>query len=256
MFYSKIYRGKWLNHDVTVNVLRSAIYRPDFSHGLEMLTRLQPNRRVTQLIGYCVDTDTFVTEFYRFGSADNLPPLLQSDPILRHIDSPQIRFRMCIDYAKILTFLHDWDGPVGRRVLCDSNDLVKTAQQFLVTNDLRLVVNDLDALPEIQQSGNSSIKCGRRAIDGDFAAPEQRWPSGDMDEFDDKRMPGYNEKSDVWKIPDVCGFLLGDRPACRAIAYRLFRVHNRCKESDPKLRPTAQQVLDEYRNVWRELGFT
>ena len=226
-----------------------------------MLIRLQPSPSVTQLIGYCNDTspsDGFVTEFYPYGSADGLLDLLRTDVQLRQRDGASLRLRLCIDYVEILSLLHSDVGPVGTRILCDSNDLMKTLEQFLVTSDLRLNINDLDALPEVvvgENSHRSTVKCGHREIFGDFAAPEQLWPFDDK-EFDDRLMPGYDQKTDIWKIPDVCGYFLSDRPDCRSIVYRLVKIHNRCKSLDPNLRPTAKEVLDNYRAVWTDLGFS
>ena len=50
-----------------------------------------------------------------------------------------------------------------------------------VTDDLRLVLNDVDALPRTNTSANQLIKCGHREIHrvGDYTPPEQLWPFAD-----------------------------------------------------------------------------
>jgi len=49
-------------------------------------------------------------------------------------------------YAEALAYLHA--SPRGTRVMCDGDHVSKLLSQFLITDDLRLVLNDLDALPE------------------------------------------------------------------------------------------------------------
>ena len=82
----------------------------------------------------------------------------------------------------------------------------------------------------------------------DFAAPEQLWPFPDRD-FDDRIMATYDQKVDVWKIPEVCSHFLNGRADCRHVFYKLFKIHNKCKETDPRKRPGASEVLLEYRKT-------
>ena len=56
-------------------------------------------------------------------------------------------------------------------------------------DDLELVVNDLDALPEVKVSDGRKIRCGHREVMGEFVAPEQLWPYDDRSFVEDE-MPG------------------------------------------------------------------
>ena len=154
-------------------------------------------------------------------------------------------------YVEILKNLHN--SPIGTRVLCDSNDLIKTLSQFLLTMDFRLIVNDLDALPLVNATANVKIKCGHREIHGDFAAPEQLWPYEDQP-FDDARMPSYDEKVDIWKIPDICQHFLSSHSEGRVLLFHLFKIHKKCKLENPSMRPSADQVLEQYKQVWIDFG--
>ena len=155
---------------------------------------------------------------------------------------------MCARYAEVIEFLHT--SPIGVRVMCDSNSLEKTLSQFLLSESLDLIANDLDALPEVKPGEN--IKCGPRQLFGTFIAPEQLWPYIN-ETFKDNLMPGYNEKTDIWKIPDVCDFFLGNGPNAQSLAFHLFRIHKQCKSWDPWLRPSAAQVAQYYTDVMRDL---
>ncbi|KAG7265391.1 hypothetical protein CRUP_011097 [Coryphaenoides rupestris] len=82
----------------------------------------------------------------------------------------QTRLRLALDYTGSVRW--------ACRVMCDSNSLDKTLSQLLLTTDFRLVINDLDALPEVDVSRGLLAKCGHRELTGDFVAPEQLWPFG------------------------------------------------------------------------------
>jgi len=246
-----VFHGTWHGYDVAVSTLRTLMYVEDFKHGLKMLTVLQPSPLVTQLVGWCSEQHRYVTEYHRHGSADLMLTLLASKSHMKDFSLPHWRFRFCLNYVDILTLLHGGSS-AGVLVVCDSNDLHKLLQQFLVTVDLHLVLNDLDALPEV--SSSSKIKCGHREIVSDFAAPEQLWPFDGVD-FDESYMPEYDEKTDIWKLPDVCIHFLGNCSKCHFIRNRLFKIHNKCKEKDPSRRPSAQEVREEYEKIWKQVGF-
>lgn len=126
--------------------------------------------------------------------------------------------------------------------MCDSNDLMKTLSQFLITDQLHVVVNDLDALPEVK-NGNL-IKCGHRQLFGEFVAPEQLWPHDHL-EFNNDIMHGYDEKTDIWKIPDVLTFLLGSSTYANQVKFRLFDIFQCCKNIDSSSRPTVLEIREK-----------
>jgi glycoprotein-mannosyl O6-kinase len=114
--------------------------------------------------------------------------------------------------------------------MCDGDHPRKLMTQFLITNDLRFVVSDLDALPLVDKLNALVEKCGHRQFrDPQMRAPEQDWPfpneefryehfymsnihRSDESESDEK-MPGYDERSDIWKLPDGLSFILDSRDA-------------------------------------------
>ena len=215
----------------------------DFRHGQNMLTGLQPSVHVTQVLGQC--KDSFVTEYHRLGTAANIHQVL-SKKTFKSYDTLKTRFGLCLHYSAVLAFLHN--SPLGTRVMCDSNDLQKTLDQFLLTPDLSIIVNDLDALPLVNHTSGVGVKCGHRQLYGEFVAPEQLWPYDDRD-FNDTEMPLYDEKTDVWKIPDVCNFFIGDVSGSDVLRLHLFKIHAECKRLKATDRPTSHAVFEQYRDV-------
>lgn len=235
---------------MALSKLASQEYREDFLHGLSMLRALQ-GPQVVQLVGLCPEEYSLVTEYHPLGSLLNLDSVLAQDRH-RHRDTWQVRLRLAVDYVSVLHYLHS--SPAGHRVMCDSNSLEKTLSQFLLTSDFHLVVNDLDALPEVDRSVGLLAKCGHRELTGDFVAPEQLWPFGDDGlSFSDELMPGYDEKTDIWKIPDVTRYLMGSVPGVDVAHFHLFPIHEECKRRDPQLRPSALDVLKVYRSVYTNM---
>ncbi|XP_014850441.1 PREDICTED: protein O-mannose kinase [Poecilia mexicana] len=243
----KVYLAEWRGHKVALSELASLEYREDFLHGLSMLLDLQ-GPHVVQLVGFCLEDDIIVTQHHPHGSLLNLEDVLAQQKY-QHLNTWHLRLRLATDYVSILHYLHN--SPAGRRVMCDSNSLEKTLSQVLLTNDFHLVVNDLDALPEVDASKGALVKCGSRELTGDFVAPEQLWPFRDSGQpFSDDLMPSYNEKTDIWKIPDLTQFIMGRTPSGDLVHFHLFQIHKQCKDVDPKLRPSALDVLKAYKSVY------
>ncbi|KAK9533056.1 hypothetical protein VZT92_010409 [Zoarces viviparus] len=246
----KVYLAEWRGQKVALSELSSLDYLEDFLHGLSMLQALQ-GPQVVQLVGFCLENHTQVTEHHPLGPLLNLDDVLAQEQHKQH-NKWQMRLRLAIDYVSILHYLHN--SPAGRRVMCDSSSLVKTLSQFLMTSDFHLVVNDLDALPEVDPSRGLLVKCGHRELTGDFVAPEQLWPFTTKGKpFSDDLMPEYDERTDIWKIPDVTWFLMGRVPGGDVVHFHLFQIHEECKKEDPKLRPSALDVLKVYRSVYSSM---
>lgn len=239
-----VFKAFWKNYTLALNIAARKEYYPDFRHGKSMIMALQPNPHFIQLIGTC--GIRYLTEYHPLTSADNFLSYITSTQY-KHFDSLELRYQLCLDYVHIVALLHN--SPIGTRVLCDSNDPKKTLSQFLLRSDFRLIINDMDALPEVNHTANQLIKCGHREIGGDFVAPEQLWPYP-YKNFTDEEMPPYDEKTDIWKIPNICNHFLGSMTEAIPIKLRLLHVHSQCKEEDPKLRPTAREVASEYKKAW------
>lgn len=276
----QVYLVEWRDTRLVVSTLRRTDYAADFAHGLDMLRRLQPDpgshgsdadvdglrggssvqrRFVTQLVGACEASASYATEYHPLGTAEHAVTLAG------RLDSPRSAslaiLQLCLSYARLLEFLHGGNGVVGVVVMCDANDLLKLLSQLLLRDDLSVVANDLDATPIVGgggisssgggSGGNSSrdtVKCGHRQLFGDFVAPEQLWPYGEDEPFEDARMPGYTEKVDIYKAPDVCTHFLQAVPEAHrlALTYRLFGIHRRCKSVRPQARPTAVELRLAY----------
>ncbi|GCC32513.1 protein O-mannose kinase [Chiloscyllium punctatum] len=245
----QVFLANWRGHKVAFSRLAVSEFSNDFFHGLEMLKGLQ-SVYVVKLLGYCEEDHTILTEYHPFGSLINVNSILEREGH-RDFNTWEIRFHLAIDYVMFLQFLHN--SPLGPRVMCDSNDLRKTLSQYLLTTDLHVIANDLDALPLVNRSTGVLVKCGVRQLQGDFVAPEQLWPFGDDLPFSDDLMPPYDEKTDVWKIPDVTDFLLGQVEGSDVVRLHLFQLHQDCKRTVPQQRPSSLMVLQSYKAVYTSL---
>lgn len=241
----RVFLSEWKERKVALSRLTRLEMKDDFLHGLRMLKLLQ-SKHVVTLLGFCEDDSTILTEYHPLGSLSNLEEAL-SLPRYQSINTWQHRLQLALDYVGIINFLHN--SPLGTLVMCDSSDLPKTLSQYLLTANFSIVLNDLDALPLVNHSSGALVKCGHRELRGDFVAPEQLWPYGEDVPFQDDLMPVYDEKIDIWKIPDVSSFLLGHVEGSDMVRFHLFDIHKACKSQMPAERPTAQNILDTYQNV-------
>ncbi|XP_075853289.1 protein O-mannose kinase isoform X3 [Microcebus murinus] len=248
----RVFLSEWKEQKVALSRLTSLEMKDDFLHGLQMLKSLQ-SKRVVTLLGYCEDDNTILTEYHPLGSLSNLEETLNLSKY-QHVNTWQHRLQLAMNYVSIINYLHQ--SPLGTLVMCDSNDLPKTLSQYLLTSNFSIVANDLDALPLVNHSSRTLVKCGHRELHGDFVAPEQLWPFGEDVPFRDDLMPSYDEKIDIWKIPDVSGFLLGHVEGSDMVRFHLFDIHKACKSQTPAERPTAQDILDTYQKVLNSLRDT
>nr|CAD7452490.1 unnamed protein product [Timema tahoe] len=244
-----VYRAIWNGTTVAAAFLNNGKYLSDFKHNLNMLKIFNQSRFVVQLVGFCENENIVLTEYHKFGNALNLQRILRTRYMPNHAN---FGLKLCLNYAMILDHLHN--GPAGTRVMCDSNDLNKLLSQLLVTQDLQLILNDLDALPLVDYRLNLTIKCGLQELRGDFVAPEQRWQFEGNFEVD--KMAGYGEKTDIWKAASVCEYFLSLVAGEDVLLYRLFDLHKSCKYFLPELRPSAKQLVQIYKEVAEELEHT
>uniref|UniRef100_A0A1B6LZ61 Protein O-mannose kinase n=1 Tax=Graphocephala atropunctata TaxID=36148 RepID=A0A1B6LZ61_9HEMI len=229
----------WKGFSLVLSVPINFTLLEDFMEGAKVLKLLNPSKHVVQFLGYCNKSHTLLTKYYPMGNAANFFSKILPYSALQGIE-------FCYQYALVLNHLHN--GPAGRRVFCDSNSLDKLLSQLLVTSDQSLVLNDVDALPELVNG--TGIKCGHRRLEGSFVAPEQLWNRNDP--FKANLMPSYNEKTDIWKAASVCDYFLNKAKDGVLARYRLYELHLKCKDQEPLLRPTAQELLSEYSKVAEE----
>lgn len=246
MTNQQAYLAEFREWEVVYNTLLEPDFDDDFQHGLRMLIGLQPHLEVVQLIGYC--SNAFITEYHPLKSTYNANTVLARDEYAKY-DTLATRFSWAIKYVHVIHFLHT--SPLGVRVMCDSNDLQRTLSQYLLTSDLDILLNDLDALPMVNHTSKDLIKCGHRQLFGDFVAPEQLWPHGE-EEFSDERMEGYDEKTDIWKIPNLFEFFVGEVNGSESLKFTLYDIHKQCKSIDPTDRPSAAQILEAYDKAWED----
>ncbi|XP_066236539.1 protein O-mannose kinase [Saccopteryx leptura] len=248
----RVFLSEWKERKVALSRLTRLEMKDDFLHGLQMLKSLQ-SKHVVMLLGFCEEDNTILTEYHPLGSLSNLEETLNLSKY-QTVNTWQQRLRLAMDYVGIINYLHH--SPLGTLVMCDSSDLPKTLSQYLLTSNFSVVVNDLDALPPVHRSAGTLVKCGHRELHGDFVAPEQLWPYGQDRPFHDDLMPSYDEKVDIWKIPDVSSFLLGHVEGSDMVRFHLFDIHKACKSRTPAERPTAQDILDTYEKVLNSLRDT
>lgn len=244
----QVYLAKWREFNVAYSKLTSSQYRVDFRHGLKLLQQFHGNQKIVQLIGIC--DDIMITEFHTLGESTNFDFHFAST--FPEIDNIVQRLHLCIDYVEILSNLHTASDNVTY-VMCDTNSVEKVLSQYLLSEDMHLVLNDVDSVAEVinidgKQKG---IKCGQYELEGDFIAPEQQWLR-DTD-FSDSEMQTYDEKTDIWKVPTVCNRFLGSSPESTQLQMKLLDIHMACKNPNPKDRPSAKQLAWTYKALLKQI---
>lgn len=235
-----VYQTSWLNNTVAIAFVNNEKYIKDFLHGIEILKQIGKNKLIVQPVGFCEEAPVFLTEYHPAGRSVNVDSIFSNS-----LHGLSQRFQLCIDYVRILTYLHN--SPMGRLMMCDSNTLIKTLEQYLLTSFGNIVLNDVDAVTLVGENG---VICGHQELQGDFVAPEQKWPYPG-EKYRAEKMPPYDEKADVWKIPPVCNFFIGKSDAARAFRYHVYNIHRKCREIDPLSRPSSKEVLQTYESLFR-----
>eukprot|EP00039_Didymoeca_costata_P000266 m.44884 g.44884 ORF g.44884 m.44884 type:complete len:185 (-) comp10158_c0_seq1:1556-2110(-) len=163
----------------------------------------------------------------------------------------------CLDLLKAFKHLHK--GPKGSHIMCDAKEgPKKLLSQFVVTDNLRLLLNDMDAVPFVNSTAQPPVlaKCGHRQFsEEDFVAPEQLWPYHG-EPFNDHRMPGYDEKCDIWRIPDTLLTLLGlgfsqkFRPGFQVVFKGTFEwLYQICQQKDSERRADINSVYKVFNGL-------
>lgn len=212
--------------------------------GAENIMGLQSSKHATAVVGYCYEQEKnntlLISEFCRNG---NLAIFVNGDEYASW--GACKRFELATSLVEALAYLHD--SPIGTRINCDMNRLHRALTQFLVTDDYRVVLNDVDDIPE------SGSKClWSRFVEEDsklssFLAPEQRLNTIDT----------HTEKIDIWKIPDlVMHILLKNCGEERSVKYQVTQlllsvrsILNQCKSLTPEGRPGALKIVGVFRQA-------
>ena len=234
----KYYLAEWKSYEV--------LYAKTSAGIVSDIHSFPPRSSMLYSIGHCGDGNTVVYSYSR----SYLGPASDLDSVLKQVgcDNLFARFILCLNYIHILDHLHSTPG--GPHVLCNSHSVNHVLAQFLISEDLRLILANSDNLPKVYKDGGGVI-CSKSELEGGFVAPEQKWPYSQLKVFNFNEQPSYDEKTDVWKIPDVTRALLGHSEDAMWVLDYLLSVHHRCKRRDPDGRPSVAEVLEEYELVWR-----
>ena len=250
--------------------------------GFNNLKMLQPHPRVTQLLGYCVagNITVMITELGTWGDLRQF--LLTS--AFKEFTMAE-RTDIALQVTDAIGYIHN--SPGGSRINCDMNTVGQALAQFIVLDDYRVVLNDVDDLPpgDSKLSLKSQCVVGRHNInssaDHSFEAPERRWPWPDKypkeidpHEFEARlrpsedysgeiefKSPQVDEKSDIWKLPDLIEkILVSGVPSdgvqakrVKAMLNHLKPIMRECKVKQPEKRPSAKIVSNHLYRLERKL---
>ena len=206
--------------------------------------QLAPHENILYPVGSCPHTNTLV-----YSVTDEIYPLTQLETLLErnNCNNWMVRFKLAMDYIRLLHYLHL--HPSGPYVLCNSGSLDTLLSQFALSQHFDLLLADFENLP----GGHDPVVCSREELRGSFVAPEQTWPYSQYRMFNPDEQPGYFHTSDLWKVPDVTQWLLGNSKESQNILNYLSIVHHRCKSTDFTWRPSAKEILTEYESIWSAL---
>ena len=231
----RYYRADWKGHEViyaTFNALAKT------SINYSELQLVGPSQHILYPIGSCSTKSivVFASNWTFLGTGNGHGLVFAQHPDCNHCI---VKLHLVTSYLRVLVRLHSVNI-----VLCNSRTLLHLLSQFLVTDSFSLV---LTALDNLRRDTDGALLCHHREIANDFVAPEQKWPYGDTKIFNLEEQPKYDRRTDIWKVPEVVsGFL----STCEEIMDLLEAIHLQCKATDPQLRPTAAQLLQEYEYVW------
>lgn len=159
---------------VIVSMPHGPYVNPDFRHGIGMLKKLSGRSRVVPLVGACEHEQgevLLVTPYYRHGSAKNWNRLMSDTLALQGRNPLLLRLQACFDLLEAFTQLHVPES----HIMCDVREGPgKLLSQFLVDEEFRLVLNDLDATPHVDRHATPPklAKCGHQQFGAnEFVAP-------------------------------------------------------------------------------------
>lgn len=225
------------------SVVIARVKRFKFNQYLDSMVELQQTGIVAQLIGMCEEPawPEVVLQYHSLGSlltVSQLPDVLS------------LRWRIIMSYLDVVEKLHN-RVPRSPRVLCDASRTEITLSQFLLTDDFRVVLNDVDEL--IAAGADGKVRCNCNIIRGgsEFDENGER-PGGCLVPPEQKQCGTniyYTEKIDIWKIPDITRAIIGDSPEALSVWDELHHLHQECKNSNPNMRPPIEYVVDKYKQL-------
>lgn len=229
------------------SVVIARVKRFKFNQYLDSMVELQQTGIVAQLIGMCDEPawPEVVLQYHSLGSLLTVSQLPDSIPL---------RWRIIMSYLDVVEKLHN-RVPRSPRVLCDASRTEITLSQFLLTDDFRVVLNDVDEL--IAAGADGKVRCNCNIIRGGseygsggsgntgcLVPPEQKQCGTNV---------FYTEKIDIWKIPDITKAILGESDEANKVWDELHRVHQECKQDNAHLRPPIEYIVDKYRKLQEKM---
>ena len=159
-----------------------------------------------------------------------------------------------MSYLDVVEKLHN-RVPRSPRVLCDASRTEITLSQFLLTDDFRVVLNDVDEL--IAAGNDGKVRCNCNIIRGGSEYTGENGETGGCLVPPEQKQCGtnifYTEKIDIWKIPDITRAIIGDSEEAMDVWEELHRLHQECKNANPNLRPPIEYVVDKYKQLQYKL---
>jgi len=136
--------------------------------------------------------------------------------------------------------------------MCDSPYLDKLLDQYLITDDFHVVVNDVDGLEEVTEEGGchkwQNVSFSSKGQLTKELAERLGWPN-ESKPLPFHLRPVFDEKIDIWKIPWVVEKLLGEVKGSSFAKNELRKIMEKCHAINPQQRPTANEVLQELLRV-------
>ncbi|XP_014673314.1 PREDICTED: protein O-mannose kinase-like [Priapulus caudatus] len=158
--YKIQFQTTFKRHKIVLMQLPIAKKKMKYKQALANYQLLQPNPLVVQLIGVCEITQEFAVEYYELGDARYAEQYIQS---LSQEQADERQLLLCMDYAAINLMLHE-----KGRCNADQNTWKTTLSQYLLSDDMRLLLSDMDILPEM---GVEPIY-RKKDVSGPINAPE------------------------------------------------------------------------------------
>lgn len=229
------------------SVVIARVKRFKFNQYLDSMVELQQTGIVAQLIGMCEEPawPEVVLQYHSLGSlltVSQLPDVLT------------LRWRIIMSYLDVVEKLHN-RVPRSPRVLCDASRTEITLSQFLLTDDFRVVLNDVDEL--IAAGNDGKVRCNCNIIRGGSEYTGENGETGGCLVPPEQKQCGtnifYTEKIDIWKIPDITRAIIGDSEEAMDVWEELHRLHQECKNANPNLRPPIEYVVDKYKQLQYKL---
>lgn len=223
--------AKWGRHLLTYTAPTIGTKPTQEKETLALLQDLSGTKFVAQLVGYCLATGVILTEYHRHVTASHVNEVLTRAGRYSLVD----RLSLCVNFAELLSLLHNQSPPL---VLCPSSSETLLSQ-LILTDDYHLLLWDTSTLVALDKTGNTTDLCS--GVPG-----EEEFPID---------MSGYNKAVDIWRAPTICSVFLGQVEGSKSVKNLLQPMHRKCRNRDPRLRPSARDLLKYYKEIFKDIWY-